>query len=371
VNPRDAVNGLFAAVDLAAIRAPLGALVTAVVLFGVFSLIKRFGAGQLARLASRTDTRLDDQVGAAVGGTHPLAMAALAAWMSAALWLPETRAARWTSQFATLALLAQVGAWAGLFVQEVARGRREAAMAAGHPADATAWTALSFLVRLALWSLLALVALDNVGIDVTALVAGLGIGGLAIGLAVQNVLGDLLASLAIVLDRPFSIGDFLVVGEVVGTVEHVGLKTTRLRALSGEQVVVSNADLLGSRIHNFQRLEERRVVLCFGVLYDTPPDQLATVPALVRALVEAQKDTRLDRAHLFRLGDSSIDFEVVYYVASSDYNRHMDVQQAVLLSLIRRFADLDIGFAYPTRTLYVHDGRADAIQVDDVARAGA
>lgn len=366
-----AANGILTWVNASAFPPPLGALLTALGVLALLATVKRFGALPLARLAGRTGTRLDDHFAAALTGTHPLAMVAMAVWVSAAWWLPGTWFALRASQVAALAVLVQAGTWMSVLVQGIARGRRDAAMEAGHPGDATAWFALSFLARLVLWSLVGLMALANFGIDVTALIAGLGIGGLAIGLAVQNVLGDLLASLAIVLDRPFSIGDFLVVGDVMGTVVHVGLKTTRLRALSGEQIIVSNSDLLGSRIRNFQRMEERRVVLTFGVLYDTPPDRLAEVPNVVRDIVQTQTGARLDRAHLFRLGDSSVDFEVVYYVLSADYNRHMDMQQAILLALIRRFADLEIGFAYPTRTLYIHDGRAEAEQGETLARAGA
>lgn len=353
-----------------ALPAPLGALLTGALVFAALLVVRRIATLLVTRIASRTGTAFDDRLAEAIGGTNPLVLAVLAASFAADLWLPDTRVARWTARAAVPALLFQVGAWGSVLVRGFTDHRRQVAMEAGQAADATAWTALSFLARLALWSVLALVALDNLGVDVTALVAGLGIGGLAIGLAVQNVLADLFASLAIVLDRPFSIGDFLVVGDVAGTVEHVGLKTTRVRALSGEVVVVSNTDLLTSRIRNFRQMQERRVVLSFGVLYDTPPDVLERIPALVRDAIEAEDGTRFDRAHLHRLGESSMDYEAVYILESPDYNRHMDVQQAVLLSLVRAFAARGIGFAYPTRTLYLHDARADAI-ADREARAGA
>jgi small-conductance mechanosensitive channel len=167
------------------------------------------------------------------------------------------------------------------------------------------------------------------------------------------VLGDLFASLSIVLDKPFSVGDFIIVDEVVGTVEYVGLKTTRLRSLSGEQIVFSNADLLKSRIRNYRHMEERRIVFAIGVVYQTTQEQLQKIPKILQAAVEAQSDTRFDRAHFKTFADSSLDFEVVYYMAKPDYKLFMDTQQAINLELFRRFAEEKIDFAYPSRTVFL------------------
>jgi len=176
-----------------------------------------------------------------------------------------------------------------------------------------------------------LLALDTLGIDITALVAGLGVGGIAVALAVQKVLGDLFASLSIVLDKPFAVGDFLIIDQHMGSVEYVGLKTTRLRSLSGEQLVFSNSDLLGSRIRNYGRMYERRVVFNIGVTYQTPRDKLVMIPQILRAAIEAQKRTRFDRAHFKEFGDFALNFESVYYVVGPDYNTYMDIQQAINL----------------------------------------
>ena len=213
--------------------------------------------------------------------------------------------------------------------------------------------ALTLLVRLVLWSLLLLVVLDNLGIDVTALVAGLGIGGIAVALAAQNILGDLFSSLSIMIDRPFVVGDFIIVGDAMGTVEHVGLKTTRVRSLSGEQLVFSNADILQSRIHNYQRLQERRILFTLGVVYHTPYDVLQAIPGMLREIIEGHEDVRFDRAHFARYADSALEFEIVYYVLVSDYNRYMDVQESINLLIFRRFGEAGIDFAYPSRTLYM------------------
>ena len=219
-------------------------------------------------------------------------------------------------------------------------------------ASVTTLSAMGFLGRLAIWTAAVLLALANMGVDVTAMIAGLGIGGVAVALAAQNILGDLFASASIVLDKPFVLGDFIVVGDEMGAVEYIGLKTTRLRSLSGEQLIFSNADLLKSRIHNYQRMAERRVQFTVGVDYDTPYEKVAAVPAMLRKCVEAQKPVRFDRAHFVRYGDWALTFEVVYYVLSADNNVSMDIQQAINLELFRRFAEEKIDFALPTRTVY-------------------
>ncbi len=228
-------------------------------------------------------------------------------------------------------------------------------------------TGLRWLVMLVVYSVILLLALQNMGINVTAMIAGLGVGGIAVALAVQNILGDLFGSLTIALDRPFVVGDFIVVGSEMGTVEHVGLKTTRVRSLSGEQLVFSNSDLLASRIRNFKRMKERRVVFGFGVVYGTGPEKLRTASAIVRAAVEAQKTARFDRCHFFRFGTSSLDFEVVYYVDSPDFNAYMDVQQAIHLAIVDEFRKAGITFALPAQVLHV--SRRPRTREEDSANA--
>lgn len=208
--------------------------------------------------------------------------------------------------------------------------------------------------RFGIWILILLLVLENWGINITALVASLGIGGIAVALAVQNILGDILASLAIVLDKPFELGDFIVFGEVSGTIEHIGIKTTRIRSISGEQVVLSNATLLASQIRNFKRMYERRVLFGFGVTYSTSPEQVAWIASEVRKIVEMEDGTRFERAHFRGFGGSSLDFEVVYFVLSPEYNRYMDIQQQINLRLMQLLLDAKIEFAYPTQTIYLN-----------------
>jgi small-conductance mechanosensitive channel len=271
---------------------------------------------------------------------------------------------------AMLALFVQLGLWSSralVFAIERARTRaieRDAAAA-------TSLAAMSFVGRLLLWSLVLLLALSNLGIDITALVAGLGIGGIAVALAVQNILGDLFASLSIVMDKPFVIGDFVMVGDFMGTVEHVGLKTTRIRSIGGEQIVICNSDLLNARVRNFKRMRERRIVFGFGVLYQTPVELLERIPAMVREIVEAQREVRFDRAHFTAFGESAYEFEVVYWMLVPDFAAYRDTQQAINLALVRAFAGHGIEFAYPTRTLYVADRvRVERARTGSAAEAG-
>lgn len=217
----------------------------------------------------------------------------------------------------------------------------------------TTMVAARFVTLIVVYCLVAVIAADNLGFNVTALIAGLGVGGIAVALAVQNILGDLFGALSIVLDRPFVVGDFIIVGPQMGTVEHIGLKSTRVRALSGELLVFRNTDLLASRIQNYQKMQERRVVFTLSVIYGTPPELLEKIPATVRAIIVSQAKVRFDRCHFSKFADSALELEVVYYVLSADYNTYMDIQQAINLAILRAFAREKIEFAFPTRTLYI------------------
>jgi small-conductance mechanosensitive channel len=251
-----------------------------------------------------------------------------------------------------LAVVLQLGVWLSGALSKFLELRR-ARQLEEDPSTVATIDVLGFVARFAVWSLVLLVALDNAGINITTLVAGLGVGGIAIALAAQNILGDLFASLSIVLDKPFAVGDFLSIDDYLGNVEKVGLKTTRLRSLSGEQLVFANNDLLASRIRNYGRMFERRVVLTLGVTYETPADKLRAIPDIVRTAVEAHDKVRFDRAHFKSFGDFALTYEIVYFVLSADYTLHMDVQQAINLHVFERFAAEGIGFAYPTQTLHV------------------
>lgn len=212
---------------------------------------------------------------------------------------------------------------------------------------------LRVTILLILWCVGVLLILSNLGINVISLVAGLGIGGIAVALAVQNILGDLFSSFALFMDKPFREGDFIVTGNHMGVVKQIGLKTTRIQALQGEEIVIPNQELTSARIQNFKRMNERRVVLQFGVTYDTAPDGLRQLPTIIRDIVESMENVRFDRAHFTGFGDSSLNFEAVYYMLTADYATYMNTQQAVNLALLERCNADGISFAFPTRTIHL------------------
>jgi small-conductance mechanosensitive channel len=250
----------------------------------------------------------------------------------------------------TITVFIQFGLWVGAAVNAwVGRRRRNAA----DRAAASSLGIISFISGVLIWALVVLAALDNLGVNITALVAGLGIGGVAVALALQNVLGDLFASLAIALDRPFEVGDLLAVDTFLGSVENIGIKTTRLRSLDGEQIVISNSNLLQTRVRNFGRMRDRRVVFATNVAYETPLELIERIPPMIRRIVESEKDTRFDRSHFLKHGVASLEFETVYFVLTPDFNRYMDVQQSINLQIHRQFLELGIPFASTTqRQLY-------------------
>lgn len=219
---------------------------------------------------------------------------------------------------------------------------------------------LRFVGVLVVWVVAFLMLLANLGIKIGPLIAGLGIGGVAIALAVQNVLGDLFASLSIALDKPFRVGDFLVIGDEKGTVEQIGIKSTRLRSLSGEQIVMSNGDLLKSRVRNYGLLYERRASFTVGIVYETPIESVREVPALIEAAIRAQPKTRFDRSHFAGFGEYALNFEAVYFVLDAQYNTYMNIQQAINLQVMEEFSRRGIEFAYPTSKQFTvtQDGAA-------------
>ena len=307
---------------------------------------------RLQSLTKRTRPELDDFLVELLGKTKGLFILLLGLWV-ASLYLtfsPDNEA--WLRRVLGVGLLVQGALWAtaviNYFLSRYRRRQEEE-----DPAMATALGALGFIAKAVVWAIFVLLILQNLGVEITAILAGVSVGGIAIALAVQNVLGDLLGSLSIVLDKPFVIGDFIVVGEFSGTVEHVGLKSTHIRSVSGEQLVFSNSDLLSSRIRNYKRMQERRAVFTLGVTYDTPPEKLEAIPDMIKRLVEGQELTRFVRCHFKGFSDFSLDIETVFYMTIPDYDAYMDVQQAINLELVRLFAEEGIGFAYPTQTLHL------------------
>ena len=323
---------------------------------------------RLLRAATTDEHYWDDVAMAALKATRASLLLAVSVWAGSLLVELPARVSELLESLTVIAGLIQVGLWtsAGLTQWLTMRSLERAA---DDPAEAMTVNIIGMIAKLALWSIVLLFALENLGVDVTALVAGLGIGGIAVALAAQNILGDLFASLSIILDKPFVLGDFIAVGDFVGGVEAIGLKTTRVRSLSGEQVVFSNTDLLNSRVRNYGRLYQRRVVLKIGVTYQTPRRELAEIPGILRSAIEGEGGDRVrfDRAHLDTYGDSAIVFEAVYIVLDSDFALHMDLKQAILLRIHEMFEERRIEYAYPTQTVFVE--RSDAAERGSATRA--
>ncbi|MGD2082927.1 MAG: mechanosensitive ion channel family protein [Chromatiales bacterium] len=315
-------------------------------------LLLRLAAKRLAPLAARTRTAVDDTAVEVIRQTKWWVLTALGVFAGSRLLALPDRISGVIAGVAAVAIIVQGGIWVSAVVNASIERSRQRQLARS-PAGVTTLNAIGFVSRIVIWAVVVLLALDNLGVDVTALVAGLGVGGVAVALAVQNILGDLFASLSIVFDKPFAVGDFLIIDSHMGAVEQVGLKTTRIRSLSGEQLVFSNSDLLKSRIRNYGRMYERRVVFNIGVTYQTPRAKLERIPGMIREAIEAQAKTRFDRSHFKEYGSFSLTFETVYYVLAPDYNLYMDIQQAVNLSIHERFEEQEIEFAYPTQTLFV------------------
>ncbi|HVS03274.1 MAG TPA: mechanosensitive ion channel family protein [Thermoanaerobaculia bacterium] len=335
------------------------AAVTFLVALVFLQVLQRTLVRRLERFAAATETQVDDLLVELLQRTGTWFLVLGALYLASLPLDLEPGLRVGLKRLFALVLFVQIGIWAShllTFLLERYLRRR-----GGEQAPRLAVLSLfAFFGQVLVWSVVFLLALDNFGFDVTTLIAGLGIGGIAIGLALQNVLQDTFASLSIILDKPFEEGDFLVVGDFAGTVERIGIKTTRVRSLSGEQLVFGNNDLLGSRIRNFKRLLERRILFTFGVVYQTPPEVLEWIARTVREIVEAQEQARFDRAHFKAFGDSALIFEVVYHVLVPEYNVYMDVQQQINLQLMRALAAEGVVFAYPTHTVYLRREEAAA-----------
>jgi small-conductance mechanosensitive channel len=328
------------------------ALLTAVVILVALWITKRILQARIVALSEKTEIKVDDLLASLLKRTKFFLMALLALYAGSLILTFSESAKYWIGRVALFTVLIQVAIWGDALITFFIHRYQEQHLK--ESADrVTALRAISFVVRLVLFSIILLLALDNMGIEIDSLVASLGIGSIAVALAVQNILADLFASLSIAFDQPFVIGDFIIVDDHLGTVEKIGLKTTRVRSLSGEQLVFSNNDLLSSRIRNYKRMGERRILFTFGVIYQTPIESLEQIPGWVEEIIQAQEQARFDRAHFKSFGDFSLDFEVVYYVLSPDYLLYMDLQQNINLALMKLFEKEGIEFAYPTQTLFV------------------
>jgi small-conductance mechanosensitive channel len=337
------------------LQAWLTAAITAAALFVVLMLLRRVAALRLSVIAERTTNRVDDMIVSMLAETRLLVLFAISLYFGMGT-LNLGAINRYLTTGAKLLFLWQVALWGGAAVAFWVKHYMTNRTSLHDRASIAMVSALGVGAKLVLWVLVGMTALKSAfDIEITALITGLGVGGIAIALAVQNILGDLLAALAIVFDKPFDVGDSIAVDKLNGTVEHIGLKTTRIRSVDGEQVVVGNGDLLKSRLRNFKRMRERRMLFHLDVTFDTPVDVLARLPKIVEEIITAQSPVRFDRSHVASFGESAIRIETVYFVLDPDYTLFMNIQQAINLEILRRFAAENVRFAFPSRTVY-HEG---------------
>lgn len=340
------VFGITMANALVALAVALGAYL-------VFTQVLRLLLKRLSKLAKHSGTHVDDMLVEVLASTNRALLLLVSVLIGVGfLDLPDRWAAR-VSQLWFVALALQIALWANTAVTLGLRRHAERHAGSGVPNSSAAGTLISWGLRTVLWAIVLLAMLSNLGVNVTAFVASLGVGGIAVALAAQNILGDLFASVAIAVDKPFEVGDFIVLGSIAGTVEVVGVKTTRIRSLGGEQVVMSNTELLKQTVSNYKRLQQRRIVFGFGVTYQATVEQLKQIPELVRKVIGESQQLRFDRAHFKAYGESSLDFEVVYFVLQPEYNLYMDEQQRINLRLMEELTAMGVEFAFPTRVVYM------------------
>jgi small-conductance mechanosensitive channel len=334
------------------IRAWLVSLAIGLVVYVALVVIKRFAVGRLGVLAAKTDTDFDDAVVDVVRNTRSFFLVAMSIYFGVRGLYVHPRAIGPIEKLLELSFLFQIGLWASGLVAFLVKRSLEKRDQASDRIGVAAVNAIGISIKVVSWIIVVLVAIQAVfNKNVTALMTGLGVGGIAIALAVQNILGDLLAAVAIVFDRPFDVGDTIQVDQMVGKVEQIGLKTTRLRSVTGEQLIMGNGELLKSRLRNYKRMYERRGLLQLDLEYSTDPSLVERAPAILREIIQKQSGVRFERSHFAGFTENALRIETVYFVEDPDYSRYMDVQQSINLAVLRRFAAEKIQFAFPTRTV--------------------
>lgn len=319
--------------------------------------LKKIIKNRFIKRIKKSKTDMDDFVIPLVSQTRWFAILALGLYLGSYILALPPDVEVWFNRLVQFVLIIQVGFWGtGLISFYITRGV-QSRIEEDHGDDATTLDSLGLIGKIALWVVLSLIVLDNLNVEISSLVASLGIGGIAVALAAQNILGDLFASLSISMDKPFSIGDFIVVDDFEGDVQDIGLKSTRLRSLTGEELIFSNTDLLNSRIRNYKWLEKRRISFNFGVVYGTGVEHLKAIPTMVEEIITPLEKVKFERAHLKSLGEYSLDYAVVYHVLVPDYISYLDVQQEINLALYEKFEKLGIEFAYPTQTVLVEQDK--------------
>jgi small-conductance mechanosensitive channel len=338
-------------------------LLALVVLFSTYlllTLLQRWMKHRVGKFAARTATTWDDLLVEIISRTRWYFLLAISLWAATLVVPINKRAAVVLRGILVIASLLQAGVWGNGIIAFFA-DRYTRLKTGGDVASRATVYAIGYGARIALWIIIVVTGLGFFDIKATGLLTSLGIGGVAVALAAQNVLGDLFAAVAIVLDRPFVVGDSIAIDGAEGDVEQIGLKTTRIRSVNGEQIVIANNDLLKSRIRNYGRMLQRRSAFHLDIAQDTPPASVAMIPEIIKSIIEKQEHTRFERCHFLSFTESALRIEVVYFVLEREYRRYADIQQAVNLEILRRFAAEHITFAFPSRTIVVRGGSIPSI----------
>jgi small-conductance mechanosensitive channel len=328
------------------------ALIIFLALLFLFKIFEKIIIKKLRKLAKKTKTDIDDHFVTAIESIPHIFYIYISFYIAIQLINIHPVA----EKVADVILVILIIYWATKVASDVIEYilKKMAAKHGKQTEEKTAtYFAISLVVKIILWSTGFLLILSNLGVNISALVASLGIGGIAVALAVQNILGDMFSSFSIYIDKPFDVGDFIIVGEDMGTVKKIGLKTTRVNSLHGEEIVFSNHELTSTRIRNYKKMQKRRILFGFGVTYDTNKEKLEKIPAIIADIINNLDGANLDRAHFKEFGTFSLNFEVVYYLNSSDYNKYMDAQQAINLAIKDVFEKEGIEMAFPTQTIHM------------------
>lgn len=335
----------------------LFALIVFIALIVVFKIFQILLMRYFKKLAKKTKTDIDDTLLKIISSIRPPFYLFLAFYLGLNMLVVQGLVKKIIELILIVWIVYQVINAVQILISYVAEKKMqkdEAQEQGNDPNTQTAVNAIKIVTKIILWTLGLLLILSNFGVNITSLIAGLGIGGIAVALALQNVLSDLFGSFAIYFDKPFQIGDFIIVGDKMGVVEKIGIKTTRVQALQGEEIVFSNKELTSAQIQNFKKMKERRISFTFGVIYETSGEKLKKIPTIIENIINNTKLTRFDRSHFKSFGSSSLDFENVYYLKSSNYNQYMDIQQEINFKIQEAFAKQKISMAYPTQTVYFH-----------------
>lgn len=326
------------------------ALVAFLALLIFFKIIKIVVLLRFKKLAKKTQTDIDDVVVEILETLRPPFYFFLAFYLAINFLVFADFAKKVVNAVLLIWVVFQIVKALQIIINYIAKKK------VGEEGDRNAKAAIGLIQKLTviiLWIIGGLLVLQNLGFNINSLLAGLGIGGIAVALAAQNILGDLFSSFSIYFDKPFVVGDFIIVGKHMGVVEKIGIKTTRIRALQGEEIVISNTELTSSRIQNFKKMRERRVAFTVGVVYDTANEKLKKIPAIIENIIRKIDGARFDRAHFNKFDESSLTFEIVYYVKTGDYLQYMNIQQEINLQIKAAFEKEHIVMAYPTRTIYL------------------